>query len=174
MKARGAVVAWGYNLDGQAEVPTGLSGVTAIAADDAHSLALVGSPGVSCSITGTSKSDDLYGTSGEDTICGRSGNASINGGAAKRHPLWDPGNDTLIGGSGRDHLYGDGYDVLRGGDESPGDYLNGGKGYDKCVIDGWDGARSVGVSLSSARLRRGVYASIRGQARWPRRSRGTT
>src|SRR5450759_3640574 len=34
------VVAWGYNTYGQTTIPVGLSGVTAIAAGTAHSLAL--------------------------------------------------------------------------------------------------------------------------------------
>ena len=34
------MVAWGYNDYGQTNVPAGLSGVTAIAAGDYHSLAL--------------------------------------------------------------------------------------------------------------------------------------
>jgi hypothetical protein len=37
----GAVVAWGYNISGQATVPAGLSGVTAVAAGGWHSLAVV-------------------------------------------------------------------------------------------------------------------------------------
>ena len=36
----GVVAAWGGNSDGQTDVPAGLSGVTAIAADGWHSLAL--------------------------------------------------------------------------------------------------------------------------------------
>jgi len=40
LKSDGTVTAWGYNNFGQATVPAGLSGVTAIAAGDFHSLAL--------------------------------------------------------------------------------------------------------------------------------------
>ena len=40
LKSDGTVVAWGRNDSGQANVPAGLSGVTAIAAGFAHSLAL--------------------------------------------------------------------------------------------------------------------------------------
>jgi hypothetical protein len=40
LKTDGTVVAWGYNGSGQTTVPPGLTGVTAIAAGDSHSLAL--------------------------------------------------------------------------------------------------------------------------------------
>lgn len=43
LKSDGTVVAWGFNGVGQRNVPTGLSGVTAIAAGDSHSVALIGS-----------------------------------------------------------------------------------------------------------------------------------
>ena len=36
----GTVIGWGYNLDGEVNIPADLSGVTAIAAGDLHSLAL--------------------------------------------------------------------------------------------------------------------------------------
>lgn len=39
----GTVVAWGSNLYGEADVPIGLSGVTAITAGRYHTVALVGS-----------------------------------------------------------------------------------------------------------------------------------
>jgi hypothetical protein len=42
LKNDGTVVAWGLNSDGQATVPPGLSGVTAIAAGGLRSLALIG------------------------------------------------------------------------------------------------------------------------------------
>jgi alpha-tubulin suppressor-like RCC1 family protein len=40
LKTNGTVVAWGYNFDGEANVPPGLSNVVAIAAGQTHSLAL--------------------------------------------------------------------------------------------------------------------------------------
>src|SRR5439155_3874406 len=36
----GAVIAWGYNDAGQCMVPSGMSNIIAVAAGDAHSLAL--------------------------------------------------------------------------------------------------------------------------------------
>jgi hypothetical protein len=55
-------------------------------------------PSVTCSITGTNGTEDLYGTSKADTICGRAGNDTIYGGAGADVILGDHGNDTLIGG----------------------------------------------------------------------------
>jgi len=42
LKHDGSVLAWGNNYYGQATVPAGLNGVTAIAAGSAHAVALVG------------------------------------------------------------------------------------------------------------------------------------
>src|SRR5437762_1014581 len=63
LKDDGTVVAWGRDIEGQTDVPSGLSNVTAISAGGYHSLALVGATQATCSITGTSKSEDLSGTS---------------------------------------------------------------------------------------------------------------
>ena len=63
-------------------------------------------------------------------------------GAGKDTLYGNHGNDTLVGGPGRDSFYGgNGFDVLRASDGLSGDYLNGGKGYDKCVIDEGDVTR---------------------------------
>ena len=43
--ATGTVVGWGWNYAGQASPPAGLTGVTAIAAGNFHSLALQGGAG---------------------------------------------------------------------------------------------------------------------------------
>ena len=40
LKADGTVVAWGYNVNGECNVPVGLSGVVAIATSANYSLAL--------------------------------------------------------------------------------------------------------------------------------------
>jgi hypothetical protein len=42
LKSNGTVVVWGDNYYGQTNVPAGLSGVTAIAAGQRHTVALVG------------------------------------------------------------------------------------------------------------------------------------
>jgi Ca2+-binding RTX toxin-like protein len=151
LKEDGTVVAWGYNNDGQTNIPAGLSGVTAIAGGYFHSLALVGANEVVCSITGNSKSEDLYGTSGPDTICGRSGNDTIYGGAGNDTLYGNHGNDTLVGGRGSDRFYGgNGFDVLRASDGAFGDYLNAGDGYDKCVVDPGDVTRNCEVVVEDA------------------------
>jgi Ca2+-binding RTX toxin-like protein len=138
----GTVVAWGYDVYGETDVPASLSGVTGIAAGYYHSLALVGTVNVACPTSGTSKSDTIYGTSGEDTICGRAGNDTIYAGAGNDAIYGDHGNDTLVGGPGSDRLVGgDGFDVLRSTDGAPGDHLNGGHGYDRCVLDPGDVTR---------------------------------
>lgn len=40
VRSNGTVIGWGYNVDGECDVPAGLSDVTAVAAGNSHSLAL--------------------------------------------------------------------------------------------------------------------------------------
>ena len=92
---------------------------------------------------GSSGNDTLYGTAGDDQLHGLQGNDSLNGAGGNDQLFGDDGDDTLSGGTGNDmldggtgvnQLYGnDGDDVLMRGE-----YMAGGLGTDRYVIDSWD------------------------------------
>jgi len=100
---------------------------------------------VSCTIVGTIGDDDLDGTLGDDVICALAANDTIRGLGGNDKVFAGPGHDvvrgsgrdTLIGGAGKDQLFGNaGRDRLMGKDGVKGnDYLNGGKGRDRCAAD---------------------------------------
>ena len=95
-------------------------------------------------LTGNEKSNLIYGEGGADTIVGGDGNDTLRGEYGGDYLDGGPGDDlidgrggsdTLIGGAGRDNLYGgDGDDILRARDFEL-DYVSGGTGRDRALID---------------------------------------
>ncbi len=92
-----------------------------------------------CTITGSSKADNLRGTPGRDVICGRGGDDRLFGRGGNDRLLGGAGGDELGGGPGKDTLSGGGGDdILTGG---PGvDRLDGGPGNNIC--DETEGTRA--------------------------------
>ena len=89
---------------------------------------------VTCTITGTSHSDQLTGTPSRDVICGGGGNDVIRGGAGNDVIFGDRGADIIRGGPGDDEIFGE-----------PGrDRVFGGPGNDKIITN--DGRRQRPVS----------------------------
>jgi Ca2+-binding RTX toxin-like protein len=104
-----------------------------------------------CTITGTSRSDQLAGTPGDDVICAgadddvidatQGGNDTIYGDAGHDRIATGPGEDTVYGDAGNDQIVaGPGDDVISGGlgDDrliaGPGaDFSEGGEGHDLCL-----------------------------------------
>ena len=109
---------------------------------------------------GGSENDKLYGEAGADRIHGDAGTDTLWGGDdddliwgdAGTDTLWGGnGDDTLWGGSENDKLYGEaGNDVLATGTGAK-DYMTGGAGNDRFVIDAAD--FTAGVSGSRLRHR---------------------
>ena len=88
-------------------------------------------------IVGDDVDQALRGYAGRDSIYGAGGDDSLMGGGGSDSLIGGGGDDTLIGGGGRDYLTGGaGIDRLDGGsgDDTllwrPGDFANGGEGYD--------------------------------------------
>jgi len=95
-----------------------------------------------CTITGTSRRDNLRGTTGDDVICGLGGNDVINGLGGDDTILGGDGNDVLVGGNGDDTLDGgSGRDTITGGRGA--DTMLGGDGGD--LIIGTDAVRGNDV-----------------------------
>ena len=62
--------------------------------------------GLTPTIVGTQKDDDLVGTDGPDVIAGRGGQDHIDGAGGDDVICGDDGADVLLGGDGNDRLYG--------------------------------------------------------------------
>ncbi|OGA04114.1 MAG: hypothetical protein A3H35_09190, partial [Betaproteobacteria bacterium RIFCSPLOWO2_02_FULL_62_17] len=86
-------------------------------------------------LIGRAKDDHLYGNSGDDVLEGKEGNDYIEGGR---------GIDLLIGNEGNDTLY-----TL---DNSPGDRLRGGAGFDTYYADFGDSVSDTPESSGSGRI----------------------
>ena len=95
-------------------------------------------------LEGGDGADSLQGSAGDDDLHGGAGDDALHGGLD---------DDTLSGGEGTDTLFGGwGNDVVRGHDDTTGDYLNGGGGNDMIVaggadtVTGGDGADAILLS----------------------------
>ena len=96
-------------------------------------------------IFGDNGDDKLYGNSDEDIIYGGSGNDKLYGGTENDSLFGDQGDDFLSGSSGNDLLRGgDGIDRLFGGDDNDNlfggidgdiDFLSGGQGLDRHLVE---------------------------------------
>lgn len=82
-----------------------------------------------CTIVGTDGADTLAGRAGDDVVCAFGGDDAIDGGSGDDRILGGSGDDRIVGGTGHDAIFGeDGADLLDGG---PGrDSIHGGSGGD--------------------------------------------
>jgi Ca2+-binding RTX toxin-like protein len=88
-----------------------------------------------------SKPSVLNGGDGNDYLRGGSADDSLSGGAEHDVLFGGAGNDTLDGGTGRDRLSGDSGDDMLLAQDGELDYVNGGNGHDRAIVDhrGTDG-----------------------------------
>jgi Ca2+-binding RTX toxin-like protein len=94
-------------------------------------------------ICGGGGNDRIYGGGGHDLILGGRGNDRLYGGPGREHVLGGPGNDVLVGGPQDDELFGEtGADLLRARDGIA-DYVNGGRGRDRALLDPADYFRGI-------------------------------
>jgi Ca2+-binding RTX toxin-like protein len=117
-----------------------------------HGPALIDGTGKNDVIIGSDGDDTINGKGGDDVICGKLGNDSISGGPGDDTIRGDGGDDDLDGGPGNDVVSGDtrndtvaggtGKDVLVGGDDDEIDKIDGGSGFDDCVVSKGDDARN--------------------------------
>ena len=126
-----------------------------------HGPALIDGTGKDDVIIGSDGDDTINGKGGDDVICGKLGNDSVSGGPGNDTLRGDGGdddldagsgndvvsgdsrNDTVAGGSGKDVLVGgDDDDVIVGSDDDELDRLDGGSGFDDCVLSKGDDARN--------------------------------
>lgn len=77
-------------------------------------------------LIGGAGNDALFGGDGGDSLAGGDGSDVVFGGA---------GNDTLNGGRGRDRLYGGSGDDTLLAEDGEVDYVNGGSGHDRALVD---------------------------------------
>ncbi len=99
-------------------------------------------------IYGNAGDDIIYGGVGNDTIYGGAGNDQLYGGAGSDIIYGQSGNDRLFGGDGHDRLYGgNGQDRLYGGNGNDGlfggslkykNYLHGGAGRNRFLVQSGD------------------------------------
>jgi Ca2+-binding RTX toxin-like protein len=90
-------------------------------------------------ICGELGNDSISGGPGNDTLRGDAGDDDLDGGPGRDTLSGDGGNDTVAGGSGKDVLVGgDGDDVIVGSDDDEIDKLDGGNGFDDCVVSTGD------------------------------------
>jgi Ca2+-binding RTX toxin-like protein len=138
--------------------------VTSLIALTAVLLALFAAPALAVLITGTGGDDTLTGTQGSDTIRGRAGDDTVSGGGGGDGLAGGKGNDTLNGEGGTDVLYGQedndrlfggpGDDRLAGnagddllvGEDGRTDEFYGGAGFDTCVVEGPEHAKSHNIN----------------------------
>ncbi len=93
--------------------------------------------------TGTSTTNRVIGTGSADTIQGLSGADTMHGLGGADTLYGNAGNDVLVGESGKDVLVGgDGDDVIVGSDDDELDRLDGGGGFDDCVVSKGDNVRN--------------------------------
>ncbi|HZN66158.1 MAG TPA: hypothetical protein VFB66_12790 [Tepidisphaeraceae bacterium] len=83
----------------------------------------------------------LVGGEGNDVLFGGTGADSLSGGAGSDVLYGGSGDDTLNGGTGRDRLSGGAGDDVLIAQDSELDYVNGGIGHDRAIVDrpGHDG-----------------------------------
>jgi RTX calcium-binding nonapeptide repeat (4 copies) len=115
-----------------------------------------------CTITGTSKADVLRGTRKADVICGLGGKDTIRGRGGRDLVLAGNGNDRVYGNSGNDRIYGNagrdrlfgnagrdrlygnsGNDRVSAADRRRGDYVSGGSGRDRAIVNRGDRVKAV-------------------------------
>ena len=82
--------------------------------------------GGTAELRGGARNDSIYGTDGGELINGGAGNDELQG---------NGGDDTINGGAGLDSVIGgDGDDLLDGGADGEGDFLSGGAGDDRLIV----------------------------------------
>ena len=92
-------------------------------------------PDARCSLWGTDANDVLVGTDGADVICGGNGDDTLIGLGGSDCLRGGPGDDYLAGGQDVDVFDGGpGNDTLDARDGGP-DYVYGGDGFDKAILD---------------------------------------
>jgi Ca2+-binding RTX toxin-like protein len=82
-----------------------------------------------------SKPAVLVGGAGNDVLFGGTNNDSLSGGAGGDILYGGAGDDTLNGGTGRDRLYGGAGDDVLVALDGEFDYVNGGIGHDRALVD---------------------------------------
>lgn len=88
-------------------------------------------------LTGNSGKNTLNGGLGNDMLSGGAGNDHLLGGAGNDSLFGGPGNDLLIGGPGKDAFNGgSGNDIIRPGDDTLAELVNGGAGTDTVDYSG--------------------------------------
>lgn len=103
----------------------------ALTATVAFAATLYGNSGNNV-LYGTPYADTIYGYAGNDALYGKAGDDKVYGGTGNDSLYGNRGNDSLYGGKGTDRIYG-GYGndfVSSVGDDSDGDYVDCGPGYD--------------------------------------------
>jgi hypothetical protein len=105
-----------------------------------------------CTEVGTSERDAMSGGFGRDVLCALGGDDFLTGNERRDVLRGGSGSDTLVGGKGRDRLRaGPGDDRLFAVDGRRGDSLGGGAGVDHCFGDEGDRFRGchihIGLSL---------------------------
>ena len=94
-------------------------------------------------ICGQRGHDSISGGPGDDTLRGEGGDDDLDGGTGKDTVSGDSGSDTVAGGAGKDVLVGgDGDDVIVGSDDDEVDKLDGGNGFDDCVVSTGDNTQN--------------------------------
>jgi Ca2+-binding RTX toxin-like protein len=86
-------------------------------------------------ITGSTGKDTLVGGPGNDNCNGNQGNDLLKGNSGNDSLSGKEGNDTMIGGTGEDNMNGaDGNDLFKARDDAF-DWLTGGIGDDRALVD---------------------------------------
>jgi Ca2+-binding RTX toxin-like protein len=96
-----------------------------------------------CTISGTPGNDTIDGSNHSEVICARGGDDLVYDRGGHDLVYGQGGNDTLFGGSGHDVLNGGpGDDVIHSDDGLTNERVNGGDGFDRCVIDSGDNVKN--------------------------------
>jgi Ca2+-binding RTX toxin-like protein len=114
--------------------------------NDTSLHAVAGGGAGSDTLFGGSESDYLFGGGNSDHLYGRGGDDELRGGDDNDYLFGGSESDKLVGGNGIDHLDGgSGDDQLDGGFDGVHDYLIGGTGADTFWVEGYYNQHSGGT-----------------------------